>query len=538
MSATLALPAPTRPVTRAAALLVCAALLLSAGCAVAPPSAIVSAVPTAQQTCQTWYRSLDAQIDAAGARDSGPRPVTGFPYLRIDRFTASLSDRLLPQASGAAIVPAAHAAWIERLRTLDDQARRHELANLPLAARQTLARPFELASDSAALAQFTQDCGARLAATDLATAWQIERLRENLVVPDDYVNAYRVAGLYPLARIPFLAGVRKIETDMLRRFAATVTTAPSQPRLHLTPVADAAWPALQANDIRAIMHAASDNALDVPMPSAGQRELLLRHFAPIWEIGVASTDDLPGALTWDDGAQHNGQATPVVDIHRPVVYRQIAHTRLGERSLLQLVYTMWFGARTPTASPIDLQAGRVDGLVWRVTLSPDGRPLVYDSMHPCGCYHMFFPVRGVAARAAPADAPGEWAFSPRAAPTLASGERMVLRLAAATHYLEGLDVRGAHAPTGADATHHWRDYDELRSLALPNGRYRSVFDAQGFTPGTDRLESWLFWPMGIARAGAMRQWGRHATAFVGRRHFDDARLIEQRFDIEAALADD
>jgi hypothetical protein len=27
----------------------------------------------------------------------------------------------------------------------------------------------------------------------------------------------------------------------------------------------------------------------------------------------------------------------------------------------------------------------------------------------------------------------------------------------------------------------------------------------------------------------MRQWGRHATAFVGRRHFDDADLLEERF---------
>jgi len=30
----------------------------------------------------------------------------------------------------------------------------------------------------------------------------------------------------------------------------------------------------------------------------------------------------------------------------------------------------------------------------------------------------------------------------------------------------------------------------------------------------------------------MRQWGRHATAFVGRRHFDDADLIERRFNID------
>lgn len=39
--------------------------------------------------------------------------------------------------------------------------------------------------------------------------------------------------------------------------------------------------------------------------------------------------------------------------------------------------------------------------------------------------------------------------------------------------------------------------------------------------------------MGIQRAGAMRQWGRHATAFVGRRHFDDAELLEKRFEFDA-----
>ncbi len=531
-------PTSRRFARHAATLLVITATLIAGGCAVAPPSAPAVSAPTLQQTCGAWYLALDAQVDAAGVRDAGTTPVAGHRYLRADRFTVSLTDRLPPQAPGAAIVPAAHAAWVGRLRSLDDQARRHELANLPSSARQTLAQGFALAADAAAMHQFTQGCGARLVAAELGTPWQIDRLRENLVMPDDYVDAYRVSGLYPLTRIPFLAGVRKLEAESRQRFAASSHLAPGQPRLHLTPAADAAWPQLQAKDISTLLRAAMDNALGVPMPSAHQSEQLLRHFAPIWDIGVNGMDDLPGSLTWDEGAQHDMFATPVVDIHRPVVYRQLAHTRLGERSLLQLVYTLWFGARTATTKPIDLLAGRIDGLVWRVTLSPDGSPLVYDSMHPCGCYHMFFPVSGVAARPPPADAPGEWAFSPRAAPALASGERLVLRVAPATHYLEGLDVRSAQAPTGADAAYYWRDYEELRSLALPGGGSRSVFDAQGFMPGTDRLESWLFWPMGIARAGAMRQWGRHATAFVGRRHFDDARLIEQRFDIEAALTDD
>ena len=35
---------------------------------------------------------------------------------------------------------------------------------------------------------------------------------------------------------------------------------------------------------------------------------------------------------------------------------------------------------------------------------------------------------------------------------------------------------------------------------------------------------------GLRRA---RQWGRHATAFVGRRHFDDADLMEKRFEFDA-----
>ena len=50
-------------------------------------------------------------------------------------------------------------------------------------------------------------------------------------------------------------------------------------------------------------------------------------------------------------------------------------------------------------------------------------------------------------------------------------------------------------------------------------------------PGTERAERWLFWPMGIASAGQMRQWGRHATAFVGRRHFDEALLLDRYFEL-------
>jgi hypothetical protein len=63
---------------------------------------------------------------------------------------------------------------------------------------------------------------------------------------------------------------------------------------------------------------------------------------------------------------------------------------------------------------------------------------------------------------------------------------------------------------------------------------RSAYGPDGLVPGTERAERFLFWPMGIPSAGQMRQWGRHATAFVGRRHFDDADLFEKRFVLDLA----
>ena len=58
---------------------------------------------------------------------------------------------------------------------------------------------------------------------------------------------------------------------------------------------------------------------------------------------------------------------------------------------------------------------------------------------------------------------------------------------------------------------------------------RSLFNDHGYVPGSQRAERWLLWPMGIAHPGTMRQWGLQATAFVGRRHFDEPDLFENQF---------
>jgi hypothetical protein len=155
-------------------------------------------------------------------------------------------------------------------------------------------------------------------------------------------------------------------------------------------------------------------------------------------------------------------------------------------------------------------------------------------MHGCGCYHLFLPTAELRSRE---NAPQgiEWAFVPTTLPALHPGQRLVVALDSASHYVMAAAAEAAQpgTPIAPDTPYTLRDEEELRKLPLPQGGTRSVYGPDGLVPGSERAERFLFWPMGIASAGAMRQWGHHATAFVGRRHFDDADLIERRFVIPA-----
>ena len=209
----------------------------------------------------------------------------------------------------------------------------------------------------------------------------------------------------------------------------------------------------------------------------------------------------------------------IVGIHR--LWR---HQPLGFiHWLVQLVYVAWMPER-PKDNAVDLLSGRLDGIIWRVTLAPDGERVLYDTIHPCGCFHMFFPTP----RVEPLPKPQryvEWAFSPATLPAIPQGSRLIVSARTRSHYLR--NVWPAESADGSE--YAFADYDVLRTLPLPGGGSRSAFGPDGLVPGTGRGERYFFWPMGIASAGAMRQWGTHATAFLGRRHFDDADLIEQRF---------
>ena len=111
-------------------------------------------------------------------------------------------------------------------------------------------------------------------------------------------------------------------------------------------------------------------------------------------------------------------------------------------------------------------------------------------------------------------------------PAIEAPQRVLVRVTSRAHYLT--DIRpdtGGHGTVYAMA-----DDGDLRTLPVGDGT-RSAFGPTGLVPGTDRTERLVTWTLGIESAGAMREWGRHATALVGRRQFDDADLIERRFEI-------
>ena len=480
-------------------------LLGVTGCAgiQAPQRDHLQADDTRLAECAEWFVALDSAVAQGGVADIAARRMAGFPYLRIDRFLAAMK----PLATSD---PRAWQAWVDELRTRDADGRRVEIANLPSAQITGLA-----AGDREALVRRTQACAEFLMTTDLSDASAIAALEHQAYVADDYSSLKRALGLYEFTRLPFYSGVKgwqdgEVQTlDRARRG--------DQPAGQLQRYVPPDQPVYSRREVREILTRAAEHPLGLAQLSAPERERLFATYAPVFAIETEGDFDRIGRLFWSSAA------SPQVDTSQPVVYRRLGYVRHASRTLLQLVYVAWFPER-PRQGSFDLLGGHLDGVVWRVTLAPDGEPVLFDSIHPCGCYHMFFPTPRL--EPIPPPQPGiEWAFIPATLPVIAESERLIVEVQTGSHYLR--DVSTAKASTGT--TYKFVDYHQLRSLPLPQGGSRSVFGPDGLIAGTERGERFLFWPMGIASPGAMRQAGTQATAFVGRRQFDEADIVEKRF---------
>ncbi|MDQ3268363.1 MAG: hypothetical protein M3P47_06555 [Pseudomonadota bacterium] len=463
------------------------------GCATVETS---PAAPTGDvlTTCRMLFQEADAAIERAGVRDYGSSPVRDFPYLRTSRLLASFGGELTAQKHLT--------AWATHMADLDAESRTLELRNLPTPVK---------GHRNDTLNEELKRCREHLLAADLAQPERRAMLRDAAHVPDDYVTWWQVLGLYPLTA-PFVSTrISAWHTETHNTFATPLAELPIAGEL--VRWASSPGALLTAPQVSEILHRSLD-PLGIPLPTVTDLDRLFDTFAPVWEVDVMDNNDRIGMARWDN--------RPLVNVARPTLYRKVSHTRFGDQVLLQLNYIVWFPARPGN----DIYAGQLDGLNWRVTLGLDSEPWLYDVIHNCGCYHEFFPSRHLRLR----DDLPTFYFEPPLLPQPAPEQQpLVLRIAPRTHFIQRI-YHDESPPKLLSAVQPmaWEEYDVLRSLPTADG-YRSLFGRQGLIAGTERPERFLLWPMGIRSPGAMRQWGRHATAFVGRRHFDDAFLIESLF---------
>lgn len=483
-----------------------AVVLVLAGCATGPKSSVVTALETPIESCRRWYADLGTLVAGLEVNDAQDRRIPGFPQLRQSRFLASFRSQA--RQDGAAFD-----AWFARMRSLGDQGNAVEIANMPERVWRDILPHGGADVHGQALLK-TRQCADLLDTDDRSHPDRRNRLLDLPGVPDDYSTLARFLGVYAATRWPFSLGVQRWQEETKVIFDRQGMQG-SRPPQRYVPEPSA------ADEVVGGLASAPRDALGIPELNVVLRQRLLDRHAPLLDIAPEGGFDRFGAMGLD------AHGAPRVDPDKPTVYRRIAFARQGDATLVQLVYLYWFSER-PKTGPLDVLGGALDGVMWRVTLDEQGQPLIYDSAHACGCYHLFFPTPALRPRPSP-EAGMEWAFVPAHAPRLALGERVVLGLAARTHYLNAVS-------TSADFTgtpYASQDALQLRSLPLGLGMgrdRRSLFGPDGIVPGTQRGERYFFWPMGIKDAGAQRQWGHHATAFVGRRHFDDPDLIERRFE--------
>jgi hypothetical protein len=454
------------------------------------------------------FQALDARIETTGVRDAAAERVDGYPYLRADRYTVL--------ATPAGSDPQALArAKVERMAALDAEARRFELANLRASADEVEA---------------IDRCREQLLAQALPKSEQaVARAKP----PAAYDSELRVFGLYPLTRIPFSWAAAGWESTTREIYATPFPELPVVgPRVRYVPSE-----VMVGRGVAGWLPVSTQSATAFKQPALSPERVwqLVREHAPVIVVETAGDDDKIGAVGWRNSG---GESYVTVDPGAPASYARLAWTEINGAPVPQISYSFWFLAR-PASHPLDAFSGRLDAIVWRVTLDNAGRPLVYDSIHGEGGFHMFFPTENVRERPGPLEhesAFDQTLFVPQVVRAPGRGERVVIYVGAGDHNIQRVAVDSPKPAPGVG--YRVRDENDLRELPLPaatGGGTRSIYGPDGLVPGSERAQRFIYWPMGVPSAGQLRQWGHHATAYVGRRHFDDPRLIDRYFTLAPGI---
>jgi hypothetical protein len=439
-----------------------------------------------RDACGELGLALERAIETESHFDPSLRRITGWSWGRTDRFLAGFDY--------GALAPAAREAWLEHAFALARDAYAAEFARLSPETRGALrgAHGFD-------------DIESRLESCFLDSPKPAQLPESSYAVPDSYRGAQRVLGLYPLTSVVARGFIARYRETMTSRVEAGSETVFGKQQSYQGPQRDGA--VIETAPPRLA------DALGIPLWRPEDWDVLFRQHMPQIVSEIRSDADYIGVPRLDPEGRIQ------IDTGHPTVFIYPGYMRHEGQVLVQLNYSFWFPARAPERG-FDLYAGDLAGILWRVTLDRDLRPVLYDSIHLCGCYHKLFlpPWSRVDLDGLSGERPLVFALEDLSEPV----RGLRLRLAGKTHYI--IEVR-APEPAGQALTYALEPYE--RKLRMPGPvRPVSLFGSSGIVEQSRRPERFVLWPLGVPSAGAMRQRGLHATAFAGRRHFDDANLLD------------
>jgi hypothetical protein len=477
-------------------------VIVASGCARLPVPTRSTRIgdPGVLGDCADFFALLDKRTEDGEALNSGAFRIKNYPYLRVNRFLASFHGEVDDQA--------AFPAWVARLQQLDQNYRQYEIANLSNSSVAAL----DTANDRTIIYNKVKTCGDLLKVADFQSVSNQERLRRNITVPDEYIGLRRFFGIYPFTSMFVYSGVTNWHTEAYKKFSRKPPVAWRSVRYF------PAWEIDNLSDRQAVAPTGYD-AVGIPVFSLENLNALFRRYAPVWEIQFEGDDDRIGTPTWA------GKDVLNVDTAQPLTYTLLSFTRFGKDILCQLNYIIWFPSR-PKEGALDIYGGFLDGLNYRVTLDRNNEPLLYETMHNCGCYYKAYPSNRLQIREKI-----EYAEPPlilKAPDVNHSENRMTVSMESRTHYVQHL-YPSSRDSQSATLVYSLADYGRLQSLPYSTHANKSMFGQNSLIPGSERLERFILWPTGVHSPGAMRQWGRHAVAFVGKRHFDDPFFMDKMF---------
>lgn len=454
--------------------------------------------------CQQLWVDVEEAIHRREVADNMAVRVQGFPYLRSTRFLEALAALVGSREEENAV--------LEEMRLLDLQKRSLELSRIPRHVLNKL-------GGQAFLDKELPVCSQAFLTSDKQDPDFFKHVRRGIDLDKDYSLWLRSVGLYPLTALLVDYLAENAQAEMVGQFRRPAGKERSEDLLTFRPPTfSSAMPELSG----LLRRSRSTPLLSLNL--AEQDVLGLVHeFAPLLTTSGAEAYDRFGRIV-------RKQGTFTVDGRDPVVYYYLSQTLVQGIPALQINYAIWFSERAKPAPWYE--QGAFDGLLFRVTLNWQGQPVFVDVSFQCGCYHFVLFNANLVNGSLP-DGQGFQPFSGGKLPELKDGERLHFGFKSGWHQIDRVE---ATTPSASQQEYELVPYESLEYF-VDDDQVSSLFDKQGLVPGSNRLERFFLFAMGIPKVGAMRQRGRQPITLIGRAYFDDPYLFDRSFRYQTPLPD-